>query len=190
MRTDSTNLATVAIDTARQIISSQYGKEYLPDSPRIYQTKVKNAQEAHEAIRPAGHPFPLPENLRNVLSPDEFRLYDLIWKRTVASQMSDSRARRITIRVDIGGARFEASGKIIDFPGYLRAYVEGSDDPESELAEREVVLPQVTIGKALKCGQLQSKSHTTQPPNRFSEASLSASWRRWASPAHPLCLDY
>jgi len=172
MRTDSTNLATVAIETARQIISSQYGKEYLPDRPRIYQTKVKNAQEAHEAIRPAGHPFALPETLRNVLSPDEFRLYDLIWKRTVASQMADARARRITISVVVDGARFEASGKIIDFPGYLRAYVEGSDDPDSELAGREVVLPPVAVGEALNCRQLQSKSHTTQPPNRYSEASL------------------
>ena len=172
MRTDSTNLAGIAIETARQIIASQYGKEYLPDGPRIYQTKVKNAQEAHEAIRPAGHPFVLPEALRNLLSPDEFRLYDLIWKRTVASQMTDARARRITIRVVVDGANFEASGKIIDFPGYLRAYVEGSDDPESELAGREIVLPPVTVGEALDCRQLQSKSHTTQPPNRYSEAAL------------------
>jgi DNA topoisomerase I len=172
MRTDSTNLAAVAVETARQIISSQYGPDYLPPAPRIYQTKVKNAQEAHEAIRPAGHPFPLPESLRNVLSPDELRLYDLIWKRTVASQMTDARARRITISVMVGGARFEASGKIIDFPGYLRAYVEGSDDAEAELAGREVVLPQVAVGEALNCRELQSKSHATQPPNRYSEASL------------------
>jgi DNA topoisomerase-1 len=172
MRTDSTTLASVAIETARQIISNQYGEEYLPDGPRIYQTKVKNAQEAHEAIRPAGHPFALPETLRNRLSPDEFRLYDLIWKRTVASQMADARARRITIRVVVNGASFEASGKIIDFPGYLRAYVEGSDDPDSELAGRDVVLPPVTVGEALDCRQLQSKNHTTQPPNRYSEAAL------------------
>ncbi len=144
----------------------------MPDSPRIYQTKVKNAQEAHEAIRPAGHPFALPEALRNVLSPDEFRLYDLIWKRTVASQMTDARARRITIGVAVDGARFEASGKIVDFPGYLRAYVEGSDDPDSELSGRDVVLPPVAVGEALECRQLESKSHTTQPPNRYSEASL------------------
>ena len=172
MRTDSTNLASVAIDTARQIIASQYGKEYLPDAPRIYQTKVKNAQEAHEAIRPAGHPFTLPEDLRNRLSPDEFRLYDLIWKRTVASQMADARGAADHDRSRSRRARFEASGKIIDFPGYLRAYVEGSDDPESELAGREVVLPQVAVGEALQCRELQSKSHTTQPPNRYSEASL------------------
>ncbi len=172
MRTDSTTLAAVAIESAREIIVRQYGKEYLPDSPRIYQTKVKNAQEAHEAIRPAGHPFALPEALRNVLSPDEFRLYDLIWKRTVASQMTDARARRITIGVAVDGARFEASGKIVDFPGYLRAYVEGSDDPDSELSGRDVVLPPVAVGEALTCRQLESKSHTTQPPNRYSEASL------------------
>jgi DNA topoisomerase-1 len=172
MRTDSTNLAGVAVQTARQIVVAQYGKEYLPDAPRIYQTKVKNAQEAHEAIRPAGHPFALPEALRNALSPDEFRLYDLIWKRTVASQMSDARLRRITIRVVVDGARFEASGKIIDFPGHMRAYVEGSDDPDSELSAREVVLPSVAVGEALACRELQAKSHTTQPPNRYSEASL------------------
>ncbi len=114
----------------------------------------------------------MPESLRNALSPDEFRLYNLVWKRTVASQMSDARAHRITIRVVVDGANFEASGKIIDFPGYLRAYVEGSDDPESELAGREVVLPPVAVGEALSCRQLQSKSHTTQPPNRYSEAAL------------------
>ena len=181
MRTDSTNLASVAIDMARQIIAGQYGKEYLPNAPRTYQTKVKNAQEAHEAIRPAGNHFALPEDLRNRLSPDEFRLYDLIWKRTVASQMTDARARRITIRVDLDEASFEASGKIIDFPGYLRAYVEGSDDPDSELADEEVVLPQVAVGETLECRELASKSHTTQPPNRSARPRSLASWKKWAS---------
>jgi DNA topoisomerase I len=172
MRTDSTTLATVAIDTARQIIASSYGSEYLPDRPRLYQTKVRNAQEAHEAIRPAGHPFDLPESLRAELSPDEFRIYDLIWKRTIASQMADVRARRITITLDVGGAVFQASGKIIDFAGYLRAYVEGSDDPESELAGRDVVLPAMSVGELLECRRLEPKNHTTQPPNRYSEGSL------------------
>ena len=172
MRTDSTSLAAVAVESARQIIASQYGREYLPEQPRVYQTKVKNAQEAHEAIRPAGHPFDFPEALRGQISPDEFRLYDLVWKRTVASQMADARARRITIQVALGDARFEAVGKTIDFPGYLRAYVEGSDDPDSELAGREVVLPQVAVDQALACRGLEPKSHTTQPPNRYSEASL------------------
>jgi DNA topoisomerase-1 len=175
MRTDSTSLAAVAVESARQIIAGQYGREYLPEQPRVYQTKVKNAQEAHEAIRPAGHPFDFPEDLRGQISPDEFRLYDLIWKRTVASQMTDARARRITLQVQLGDAQFEAVGKTIDFPGYLRAYVEGSDDPDSELAGRDVVLPQVAVEQVLTCRRLDPKSHTTQPPNRYSEASLTRS---------------
>jgi len=172
MRTDSTTLASVAISAARQLVASQYGPEYLPSAPRVYQTKVKNAQEAHEAIRPAGHPFDFPESLRGRLSPDEFRLYDLIWKRTVASQMSDARGRRLTITIEAAGASFQASGKTIDFAGYLRAYVEGSDDPESDLADREEVLPAVSLGETLQCVDMEPKSHTTQPPNRYSEASL------------------
>jgi DNA topoisomerase-1 len=172
MRTDSTSLAAVAIDAARQLVASQYGKEYLPASPRVYQTNVKNAQEAHEAIRPAGHPFDFPESLRHRLSPDEFKLYDLIWKRTIASQMTDARGHRVTITVDVDGANFLASGKTIEFPGYLRAYVEGADDPESDLADREEVLPAVAAGETLECKALEPKSHTTQPPNRYSEASL------------------
>jgi DNA topoisomerase-1 len=172
MRTDSTNLAKVAVDAARELVNSQYGGEYLPAEPRIYQTKVKNAQEAHEAIRPAGHPFDFPEKLRDELSSDEFRLYDLIWKRTVASQMADARGRRMTITVAGGGAVFQVGGKIIDFAGYLRAYVEGSDDPQADLAEQDTVLPHVDVGEALSCSGLASKSHTTQPPARYSEASL------------------
>ena len=172
MRTDSTNLAAVAVDAARKLVGSQYGAEYLPREPRTYQTKVKNAQEAHEAIRPAGHPFDVPETLRSRLAPDEFKLYDLIWKRTVASQMADARGRRITITVEADGAVFQRSGKTIEFPGYLRAYVEGSDDPAAQLADREDVLPAVTEGEKLNCQGLECKSHTTQPPNRFSEASL------------------
>lgn len=172
MRTDSTNLAAVAIDAARQLVASQYGSEYLPAVPRVYQTKVKNAQEAHEAIRPAGHPFDFPETLRNRLSPDEFKLYDLIWKRTIASQMTDARGHRVTITINAGGAVFQASGRTIEFPGYLRAYVEGSDDPESDLADREEVLPSVAVGETLQCVNMEPKSHTTQPPNRYSEASL------------------
>ena len=172
MRTDSTTLATVAIEAARRLVASQYGEEYLPASPRVYQTKVKNAQEAHEAIRPAGHPFDFPDALRGRLSPDEFKLYDMIWKRTVASQMSDARGHRLTIGIEGGGAVFEARGKTIEFPGYLRAYVEGSDDPESDLAERDEVLPAVSVGETLRCRGMEPKSHTTQPPNRYSEAAL------------------
>ena len=166
MRTDSTNLASVAVEAARDLVASQYGKEYLPEKPRSYQTKVKNAQEAHEAIRPAGHPFDFPEALRSELGPDQFKLYDLIWKRTVASQMADARGRRIIITLEVDGAVFQVSGKTIDFPGYLRAYVEGSDDPEAELADQEDVLPSVAVGEVLECRKLQPKSHTTTPPRR------------------------
>ena len=172
MRTDSTSLAAVAVEAARGLVRSQYGPEYLPEKPRAYQTKVKNAQEAHEAIRPAGHPFDLPESLRRELSPDQFKLYDLIWKRTIASQMADARGHRITITVALDDAVFQQSGKTIEFPGYLRAYVEGSDDPEAELADREDVLPRVSGGERLSCEKLDPKSHTTQAPNRYSEASL------------------
>ncbi|HWB01056.1 MAG TPA: type I DNA topoisomerase [Pirellulales bacterium] len=172
MRTDSTNLASVAVDAARDLVATEYGKEFLPTEARIYRTKVKNAQEAHEAIRPAGHPFELPEKLRGQLQPDEFRLFELIWKRTIASQMADARGRRISIGVEGGGAQFQVGGKTIDFPGYLRAYVEGSDDPQAELADRETVLPQVAVGDKLSCRELEADSHTTQPPSRYNDATL------------------
>jgi DNA topoisomerase-1 len=172
MRTDSTNLAKTAVDAARDLIRSLYGAEYLPAAPRVHPNKVKNAQEAHEAIRPAGHPFALPESLRAELSSDEFKLYDLIWKRTIASQMSDARLRRLSIVIEGGGATFKVSGKTIDFPGYLRAYVEGSDDPEAELADRETVLPPVEVGELLACLDIEPKGHTTQPPGRYTEATL------------------
>jgi DNA topoisomerase I len=172
MRTDSTNLAKVAIDAARELVSSQYGADFLPADARTYQTKVKNAQEAHEAIRPAGHPFDFPEQLRAELNPDEFRLYDLIWKRTVASQMADARGRRITVTIEGEGAIFEVGGKTIDFAGYLRAYVEGSDDPQGDLADQDTVLPHVTVGQTLGCQAMEPKSHTTQAPPRYSEAAL------------------
>lgn len=172
MRTDSTNLARVAIDAARDLVRSEYGAEFLPSSPRIYASKVKNAQEAHEAIRPAGHPFKLPESLRSVLNPDEFKLFEMIWKRTIASQMEDARGFRTTITVEGGGAVFRVSGKTIDFPGFLRAYVEGSDNPQAELADKETVLPSVEERQAVTCRSLQANDHTTQPPARYTEASL------------------
>jgi DNA topoisomerase-1 len=172
MRTDSTTLAKVAVDAARDLVTSLYGAEYLPPQPREYAGKVKNAQEAHEAIRPAGHPFEKPEVLRGELSDDEFRLFELIWKRTIASQMVDARGRSVSVTVEGSGAAFQAGGKTIEFPGYLRAYVEGSDDPLAELADKETVLPDLKRDEPLRCGELESKSHTTQPPARFTEASL------------------
>ncbi|HEX3996968.1 MAG TPA: type I DNA topoisomerase [Pirellulales bacterium] len=183
MRTDSTTLASVAVEAARELVAKEYGPEFLPPSPRVYQTKVKNAQEAHEAIRPAGHPFDFPEQLRDKLSAEEFKLYDLIWKRTVASQMTDARGTRLTMRIagestgEASGTRatFQASGKTIEFPGYFRAYVEGSDDPQADLAERDAVLPAVERDEALACRELLPKGHTTQPPARFTEATLTRS---------------
>ncbi len=177
MRTDSTALSEEAVTAARTLVEAQYGKDYLPPQPRTYATKVKNAQEAHEAIRPAGNTFRMPESLRSELNDDEFKLYEMIWKRTVACQMENARGRRITIT--IAGetpsgetAEFQVGGKTIDFPGYLRAYVEGSDDPQAELADQETVLPDVKVGEKLDCRALDPKGHTTQPPARFTEATL------------------
>jgi DNA topoisomerase-1 len=180
MRTDSTNLAKVAVDAARDLVRANYGNDYLPNEPRSYSTKVKNAQEAHEAIRPAGHPFELLDQMSRHLNGDEYRLFEMIWKRTIACQMSDARGRRITITIegkagDGTTAVFQVGGKTIDFPGYLRAYVEGSDDPLAELADKDTVLPAVAVEELLKCLALEPKSHTTQPPARFTEASLTRS---------------
>ncbi|MCP5119505.1 MAG: type I DNA topoisomerase, partial [bacterium] len=172
MRTDSTTLAKVATDAARDLVKAEYGTEYVSAEPRIYKSKVKNAQEAHEAIRPAGHPFELPSAIKGELSPDEFRLFELIWKRTIASQMADARKRRIVISVTGAGAQFQATGTSIEFEGFLRAYVEGSDDPNAELADKEVLLPHVDTDEAVDCRNLESKPHTTQPPARYTEASL------------------
>ena len=133
---------------------------------------MKNAQEAHEAIRPAGHPFELPASLKGKLNADEFKIFDLIWKRTVASQMKDAKGRRIAIVIEGSGCRFQVSGKTIDFPGYLRAYVEGSDDPTAELADQEKILPSVEVGEKLQCKKLTAKEHNTLPPSRYSEAAL------------------
>jgi DNA topoisomerase-1 len=172
MRTDSTNLASVAIEDARQLVASNYGSDYLPAEARTYKSKVKNAQEAHEAIRPAGHPFELPDSMRATLNQDEFRLFDLIWKRTIASQMADAKGRRIAITIEGEGCLFQVSGKTIDFAGYLRAYVEGSDDPDAVLADQEKTLPSVEAGERLTCQAMNAKQHITQPPGRYSEASL------------------
>ncbi len=174
MRTDSTNLAAVALDAARDLVGSEYGSEFLPEKPRFYSSKVKNAQEAHEAIRPAGHPFEAPQTMKSALTNDEYRLFELIWKRTIASQMKDAFGRRIVVRIQGDGTVFQATGKIIDFAGYLRAYVEGSDDPDAQLADQESLLPQVAQDEKVVCRDLAEKSHTTQPPARFTEASLTA----------------
>ena len=177
MRTDSIALSETAITAARALARELYGREYVPEHPRRYEKKVRNAQEAHEAIRPAGDTFRMPDDVANEVSDDEARLYDLIWKRTVASEMADARGRSVQVRlgaVTEGGtdAEFSAGGKIIDFPGFLRAYVEGSDDPDAELEDREVRLPPVAAGDRLRVLELEAAGHQTQPPARYTEASL------------------
>ena len=171
MRTDSTFLSSEALTAARTCIQTKYGKEYLPDQMRSYAAKkVKGAQEAHEAIRPAGNHFVDPDETGLVGT--QFKLYDLIWKRTVASQMVDARQKQVSAKITVEDAIFTASGMTIEFPGFLRAYVEGSDDPEADLAEREVRLPSLKTKDNLKCAKLDPTSHETKPPARYTEASL------------------
>jgi DNA topoisomerase I len=171
MRTDSTFLSQQALTAARERILGLYGKEYLPDEPRTYEgKKVKGAQEAHEAIRPSGTEFPTPEETGLTGMP--FRLYELIWKRTMASQMVNARQKQVSIRLEAGQAIFSASGMTIEFPGFLRAYVEGSDDETASLEEREVRLPNLKVGDTVKCLKVEPMEHETKPPARFTEASL------------------
>lgn len=170
MRTDSVHLSDQAISAARSCVEKLYGKEYLSPSPRQYTTKSKGAQEAHEAIRPAGNTFRTPQETG--LSGREFALYDLIWKRTVACQMADARQTQIAVQTQVENAGFRSSGKRIDFPGYLRAYVEGSDDPNAALEDKEVILPLMKVGDRPNCTNLEAISHETQPPARYTEASL------------------
>lgn len=171
MRTDSTFLSTEAITASRNGIQSKYGKEYLPPAPRSYAAKkVKGAQEAHEAIRPAGNQFVDPDETG--LIGTQFKLYDLIWKRTIASQMVDARQKQVNAKIQVGEAQFGASGMTIEFPGFLRAYVEGSDDPEAELSEREVRLPALKVKDAVTATKVDPTSHETKPPARYTEASL------------------
>lgn len=171
MRTDSTSLSQEALHAARNWIQREYGKDYLPPQPRLYEgKKVKGAQEAHEAIRPAGTEFIAPEETG--LSGTQLKLYELIWKRTVASQMVDARQKQVSTRIKSGDALFSATGMTIEFPGFLRAYVEGSDDPDAELQEREVRLPALSKGQNVKCDRLEPTNHETKPPARYTEASL------------------
>ncbi len=172
MRTDSTTLSKEALDGSRKLIAAEFGQDYLSPEVRTYQTKVKNAQEAHEAIRPAGQDFVHPDTVKARLGPEAMRLYELIWKRTLASQMKDAHGTRISVKIELGEAQFRASGKTIAFPGFLRAYVEGSDDPEQQLADQEKVLPKLTEGEKLKVEKMDALEHFTLPPARYTEGSL------------------
>ena len=176
MRTDSVTLSQSAIESARASAKSLYGSEYIPSSPRVYEGKTKNAQEAHEAIRPAGDTFRTPGELAPELSRDEFALYDLIWKRTIASQMSD--AKKMQMRVDfdvetkIGGAAiFRANGSVVTFPGFLAAYediTEEKDDTDDESKR----LPAMAVGESMKVSNYSCEGHETKPPARYTEPTL------------------
>ncbi|MFF0818474.1 type I DNA topoisomerase [Rhodococcus sp. NPDC003318] len=178
MRTDSTTLSESAIAAARAQATELYGAEYVSPTPRQYTRKVKNAQEAHEAIRPAGDVFATPGQLHSQLGTDEFKLYELIWQRTVASQMQDARGTTLTLRIT-GTARsgqeatFSASGRTITFPGFLKAYVESVDEEAGgQSDDAESRLPVLVAGQGVTATKLDPDGHTTNPPARFTEASL------------------
>jgi DNA topoisomerase-1 len=175
MRTDSITLSDAAVTAARAQVAELYGADYLPDAPRRYTSKVKSAQEAHEAIRPAGESFRTPAE--SGLSGDDFRLYELIWMRTVASQMRDATGQTLAVRIGATASsgeavEFGASGKTITFFGFMKAYVEGADDPEAELDDRERRLPPLHEGQALNATSIQPDEHSTKPPARYTEATL------------------
>jgi DNA topoisomerase I len=184
MRTDSTTLSESAINAARRQARELYGAEYVHPTPRQYNRKVKNAQEAHEAIRPSGEAFATPGQLHAVLDNDEFRLYEMIWQRTVASQMADARGTTLSLRIsgtaatsrtspDGANVVFSASGRTITFPGFLSAYVESLDDlAGGEADDAESRLPRLTEGQHVRANELSADGHTTNPPARYTEASL------------------
>ncbi|MBD8507267.1 type I DNA topoisomerase [Hoyosella sp. G463] len=178
MRTDSTTLSESAITAARNQARELYGPEYVAPTPRQYTRKVKNAQEAHEAIRPAGESFRTPGQLSRVLEQDEFRLYELIWQRTVASQMADAKGTTLSLRITGTAATgeectFSSSGRTITFPGFLSAYVETVDDESGGQADdEERRLPRLAEGHTVNADKLSPEGHSTNPPSRFTEASL------------------
>ncbi len=180
MRTDSTNLSGTALNAARSLVAGRFGESYLPDAPRFYGKKAKGAQEAHEAIRPAGERFQDPRAVANSFgaSSDEARLYDLIWKRTVASQMKDAEGESLQLRLGGSAAtsgracEFSATGRTILFAGFLKAYVEDIDDPDAARDDQERHLPDLDEGQALNATAMGSTEHETKPPARYTEASL------------------
>ncbi len=183
MRTDSTTLSDEALRAARSMAAAMFGDDYVSATPRRYDRKVKNAQEAHEAIRPAGESFRTLDDAQSNLRGDELAVYDLIWKRTIASQMVDARLTQDRVHLDAAVRGVEgyagdvavglvATGLRIEFPGFRRAYVEGTDDPEAELADQERILPALVRGQVVTVRATEAKGHETQPPDRYSEAAL------------------
>ena len=172
MRTDSTHLSEEAINGSRNVISNLFGNDYLPEAANKYETNVKNAQEAHEAIRPAHKVFLNVEEVRSKLGEEASKLYELIWQRTIASQMLPAKLKQTSVIISNQETEFKASGQIIIFPGYMKIYVEGSDNPEEKLANKEKILPKLLINEELFCSSLVAQAHKTKPPARFTEASL------------------
>ena len=175
MRTDSTTLSETAIAAARALITAEYGEKFLPDEPRTYATKSKNAQEAHEAIRPAGEMFESPSEVAKQVAKSEARVYEMIWKRTVASQMNDAVGETVSVRLgaaasDGRDAVFSASGTIITHQGFRRAYIEDTDDERDETEGGQ--LPSLAVSDTLVPGAITADGHETQPPARYTEASL------------------
>ena len=172
MRTDSTLLSAEGINGARNEISSRFGEDYLPDQARVYSTKVKNAQEAHEAIRPAGVKFANVDQVKKSIDEDAAKLYDLILKRTLASQMKSAKLKQISVNIENQRSDFRANGKVILFPGYMAAYVESTDKRNGIAEDQETILPDIKEKENLNCTELESQEHSTKPPARFTEASL------------------
>lgn len=177
MRTDSISLSAQAVSAARSQAVALYGEASIPSAPRTYQSKVKNAQEAHEAIRPAGDTFKTPDQMRSVLSADEMRLYDLIWKRTVASQMVDATGETVSVTMttpvgELGVATLTAAGTTITNRGFLAAYEEGHDQARDDDDDAESKIPNLTVGAVLTVPEVEAKGHLTSPPPRYTEASL------------------
>ena len=172
MRTDSVSLSSEAINGSRNAIESLFGAEYLPETPPIYKSKVKNAQEAHEAIRPAGSTFKNPKDIREKLDNQEWKLYDMIWKRTLASQMKSAKLLKTTVEISDGQAMFDAHGKVIEFPGFLKVYVEDIDDPKKERDDKESILPPMQEGESVTGKEFTPNQHFTKPSPRFTEATL------------------
>lgn len=170
MRTDSVNLSGEAIRAARGRVDDLYGRSYLSPEPRQFSTKTKGAQEAHEAIRPAGTDMRTAEELG--LSGPEYRLYQMIWKRTMATQMADALLRFDTVTIAAGDAEFRATGRTVEFPGFFRAYVEGSDDPDAAIEDQDSTLPTMREQDRLALQQAEANAHETKPPARFTEATL------------------
>lgn len=165
MRTDSTSLSSEALNAARNLIKTKFGPEYLPDKPNFYKTKVKNAQEAHEAIRPAGSIVREPETITGLES-DQLALYELIYRRTLASQMTPARITQTTADISGGNSVFRATGKVVEFPGFMAVYKVSNDKHQNEM------LPPIIEGRTLDCHSLNPKSHATKPPARYTEATL------------------